>query len=167
MNEERMKRDAHRALVETVPAYEGALATLKAGILPSIVQSKWLNYGGWGACRICRALMMTLRQVPSFHTIGAGHGSRPICRLCPIGDGGTLSACALELRRGAAPEYVLQEVNRAGETFADLLKAIHARLLNTEEMIAAFQARLDWIIDTAEKNGYDVWKPPSPEETDG
>ena len=152
-NEKRMELEARRALVETVPAYESALATLKAGILPSIVQSKWSRYGGGESCRICRALMLA-------------PGLPPVCRLCPIGDGGTRSACALELRHGAAREDVRQETNRAGETFTVLLQAIHAALLNTEEMIAAFQARLDWIIDRAEKNGHNVWRRPPTKETD-
>ena len=154
MNEEQMKLEALRALVETIPAYEGALATLKAGILPSIVQSKWLQYGCWSSCRICRALTLA-------------PGLTPICRLCPIGDGETRSACAQSFQRVNRGGKSIREANRAGETFTNLLQVIHPPLLNTGEMIAAFQARLDWIIDTAEKNGHNVWRRPPTKETDG
>lgn len=141
-----MRRDARLALAQTIASYEKALAMLRMGILPSLVQSEWIGYGTWNSCRICRALRAW--QMAGMH---------PDCTICPIGDGKTRGACSLALTPGFyGPADRVAEVNRSGQTFGALKTALKANPLDVDAMIAAFQARLDWILETAEKNGHQV-----------
>ncbi len=154
-NDDYLERRTRNALARTIAAYEKALAMLRMEVLPSLVQSEWSEYGSWEFCHLCRAL----RPPDSV-------GMQPNCKRCPLGDGSTHAACALNLISGFhGPADVVAEVNRSGETFRALKIAIQAGP-DAETMIAAFQARLDWIIETAEKNGFGVRTTPTTEDAD-
>lgn len=122
------QEEISRALLETIRAYETAIAKLDGGILVSLVRSDWAGYGEMEHCRFCRLLS----------ELG---GPDPDCQYCPLSIGQLPRACALHGFGLDSNEQLRAELMRGCENTRDT-------------MTEAFKNRLRWIHTAAGSRGY-------------